>query len=203
LKKPLDSCIGRRKCTSGCERIKPPSDISAYHQQKCSALNPSTCSSSARGGHRISLSPLLKDERARDRRGRAARPERLRAEPRGPVRRGARPEELGDARRDNEGGGQGEAGAAFGARGGCGVDDCWGVQEAGGDRGKTVAGNGWSFDGNTFSAGLVNQHRAATVTRNGVARGSAPDLTAYHRRLCCGERWAAGRVNRSEERKLV
>ena len=32
--------------------------------------------------------------------------------------------------------------AAFGARGGCGVGDCWGVQEAGGDGGKTVAGDG-------------------------------------------------------------
>jgi hypothetical protein len=83
------------------------------------------------------------------------------------------------------------------------VGDCWGVQEAGGDGVKTVAGDGWSFDGNTFSAGLVIQHRAVTMTWDRVARGSAPDLTAYHRRLCCGERWAAGRVNRSEERKLV
>jgi hypothetical protein len=33
-----------------------------FHQQKCSVLNPSTCSSSTQGGHRISFIPLLKDE---------------------------------------------------------------------------------------------------------------------------------------------
>lgn len=48
-----------------------------------------------------------------------------------------------------------------------------------------------------FQQELVIQHHAATVTRNGVARDSAPDLMAHHSRLCCGDRWAAGRESRS------
>jgi hypothetical protein len=41
-----------------------------------------------------------------------------------------------------------------------------------------------------FPRGLFIQHHTATVTWNGVARDLAPDLTAYHCRLCCGDRWA-------------
>src|ERR1700735_3469436 len=41
-----------------------------------------------------------------------------------------------------------------------------------------------------FPRGLFIQHHTAIVTWNGVARHSAPDLTAYHYHLCCGDRWA-------------
>jgi hypothetical protein len=44
-----------------------------------------------------------------------------------------------------------------------------------------------------FPRGLLIQHHTAIVTWNGVARHSAPDLTAYHYRLCCGDRWAVSR----------
>ena len=61
-------------------------------------------------------------------------------------------------------------------------EDCWSFPHS-----ASLNNHGLPKMVTRFPRGLFIQHHTAIVTWNGVARHSAPDLTAYHYRLCESE----------------